>query len=334
MLLSPLILVRCTHTQILSDRQGFGNLCGYMGKGWKGRGQGMECLTPHKPLPLSEGKGIPSLLPMMFVGVCHITNVLSTNKAFCSQQPQPPHCVTTITNHHHLWQPSFNHLPPPLHTPMTTTGWQCHITGPIHMPLDDYGEGDLARQQPCHIVYMVMMLVVVPVHVTQGEQPDTPPPPLFTQEVGATLPTVMWQLTTDEGWQTAVNEVSHPTGLPLSFFQQVPCWPLPTEQQCGMTMTWWGHDNPSDHNDDTRNFTSQLLLPCQLTCALHSWGINVTLGCTLHGFLTCETPCTPLPVPADYPDPCRGYRFLEGMGIGHRKVTWGLPVLITTNSLY
>ena len=25
-------------------------------------GQGMECLTPHKPLPVSEGKGIPSLL--------------------------------------------------------------------------------------------------------------------------------------------------------------------------------------------------------------------------------------------------------------------------------
>jgi len=50
-----------------------------------------------------------------------------------------------------------------------------------------------------HIVYMVTTLVVVPVHVTQGEQPDMPPPPLFTQEVGATLPTAMWQLTTDEG---------------------------------------------------------------------------------------------------------------------------------------
>jgi len=123
--------------------------------------------------------------------------------------------------------------------------------------------------------------------------------------------------------------VSHPTGLPLSFFQQVPCWPPLTEQQCGMTTTRRGHDNPSDHNDDTGNFTSQLLLPCQLTCALHSRGINVTLGCTLHGFLTHETPCTPLPIPADYPDPCRGYGFLEGMGIGHRKVTQGLPMLIT-----
>ena len=127
-----------------------------------------------------------------------------------------------------------------------------------------------------------------------------------------------------------VNEVSHPTGLPLSFFQQVPCWLLPMEQQCGTTTMQQGHDNPSDHNDDTGNFTSRLLLPCQLTCALHSQGINVTLGCTLHGLKTHETPCTPLPVPADYPDPCQGYRFLEGTGIGHHKVTWGLPVPITT----
>ena len=57
----------------------------------------------------------------------------------------------------------------------------------------------------------------------------------------------------------------------------------------------------------------------------------MTLGCTLRGFLTRETPCTPLPVPADYPDPCQGCRFLAGMGIGHRKVTRGLPVPITTN---
>ena len=58
----------------------------------------------------------------------------------------------------------------------------------------------------------------------------------------------------------------------------------------------------------------------------------MTRGCTLHGFLTCETPCTPLPIPADYPDPCRGYGFLEGTGIGHREVTRGLPVPITTKT--
>ena len=46
----------------------------------------------------------------------------------------------------------------------------------------------------------------------------------------------------------------------------------------------------------------------------------MTLGCTLHGFLTHETPCTPLPIPADYPNPCQGCGFLAGTGIGHRKV--------------
>jgi hypothetical protein len=36
---------------------------GYAGKGLEGRGQGMECLTPRKPLPLSKGQGIPAVLP-------------------------------------------------------------------------------------------------------------------------------------------------------------------------------------------------------------------------------------------------------------------------------
>ena len=31
-------------------------------KGLEGRGQGTEWLTPHKPLPMSAGKGIPLLL--------------------------------------------------------------------------------------------------------------------------------------------------------------------------------------------------------------------------------------------------------------------------------
>ena len=33
-----------------------------MGKGLEGRGQGVEYLTPHKPLPLSKGTGIPLVL--------------------------------------------------------------------------------------------------------------------------------------------------------------------------------------------------------------------------------------------------------------------------------
>jgi len=72
-----------------SDEQGFGNPCRYTGKGLEGRGQGMECPTPDKPLPLSEGKGIPSLLPTgKSCDVCgHLThhNMLSTNKPFPSQ---------------------------------------------------------------------------------------------------------------------------------------------------------------------------------------------------------------------------------------------------------
>ena len=46
----------------VSVEQGFWKPQGYTGKGIEGRGQGMECLTPRKPLPLSEGRGIPSVL--------------------------------------------------------------------------------------------------------------------------------------------------------------------------------------------------------------------------------------------------------------------------------
>jgi hypothetical protein len=44
-----------------SVEQGFQKPQGYMGKDLEGRGQGSECLTPQKPLPLNEGKGIPSV---------------------------------------------------------------------------------------------------------------------------------------------------------------------------------------------------------------------------------------------------------------------------------
>ena len=44
-----------------SVEQGFWKPCRYAGKGLEGRGQGMEWLTPHKPLPMSMGKGIPLL---------------------------------------------------------------------------------------------------------------------------------------------------------------------------------------------------------------------------------------------------------------------------------
>src|ERR1700761_5527422 len=62
--------------------------------------------------------------------------------------------------------------------------------------------------------------------------------------------------------------------------------------------------------------------------------LSMTLGFTLCGFLTCETPCTPLPIPADYPDLCQGCGFLAGMGIGHCKVTQGLPMPITSVAVH
>ena len=44
-----------------SVEQGFWKPRRYTGKGLEGRGQGTEQLTPHKPLPMSTGKGIPFL---------------------------------------------------------------------------------------------------------------------------------------------------------------------------------------------------------------------------------------------------------------------------------
>jgi len=95
---------------------------------------------PHKPPPLSEGKGIPHcypwVSPVMFVGNCHITNVLIQQTSLSllnnHHRHDHPHCITTIAHHHHLWQPLFNQPPPPLHTPMMTTMWQHLITGPMH----------------------------------------------------------------------------------------------------------------------------------------------------------------------------------------------------------
>ena len=56
--------VVCGATDTVADsvEQGFWKPQGYMGKGMEGRGQGMEYLTPRKPSPLSEGRGIPSVL--------------------------------------------------------------------------------------------------------------------------------------------------------------------------------------------------------------------------------------------------------------------------------
>ena len=118
---------------IVSEEQGFGNPCGYIGKGLEGRGKGMECLTSHKPLPLTEGKGIPSLL---LAGKSHdVCRHLPHHKHVINKQMFPfsmttfitTHPVTTFTNHHHLWQLLFNHPPPPHHCTLQWW-WQCGNT--------------------------------------------------------------------------------------------------------------------------------------------------------------------------------------------------------------
>jgi len=94
----------------------------------------------------------------------------------------------------------------------------------------------------------------------------------------------MWQLTADGGWRTMVNQVSHPTALPLLFFHMRSRCHVGRRwnnnmgwQQHAMATTRQRHDIlTTDHNDDTGNsVTSQMLLPCQLTCALHLQGIDV-----------------------------------------------------------
>jgi hypothetical protein len=68
-----------------------------MGKGMEGQGQGMECLTPHKPLPLSEGRGIPVVLS---------AGMLLSNSHH-NHSDDHPHSVST-TSHNHR-STTFNH---------------------------------------------------------------------------------------------------------------------------------------------------------------------------------------------------------------------------------
>ena len=98
--------------------------------------------------------------PVMFVGICHITNMLSTNKYFLSQQPpssqptvSPPSPTTTTSSNHHSTTPHHHRM---------MTVWQCHITAPyahcfrwpgMSMDMPHCLDGDDA----CHP------------HITQGE---------------------------------------------------------------------------------------------------------------------------------------------------------------------
>ena len=80
-------------------------------------------------------------------------------------------------------------------------------------------------------------------------------------------PVTVSDMATNGGWRMTNYSQGEPSHCPLSFIfsheKQVPCWPT-MEQPQGTTTT-------QDDND----MTSQLLLPCQLTCALPSWGVHV-----------------------------------------------------------
>ena len=115
--------------------------------------------------------------PMMFVGICHITNMVSTNKCFLSQRPpslrptvSPPLPTTTTSGNHCSTTP-----PPPLHTSMMMTVWQRPVTAPYAHRFRWPGTSDvpccLDGDDTCHCP-----------HVTQGEQPDMPPPPLYSHK--------------------------------------------------------------------------------------------------------------------------------------------------------
>ena len=244
--------------------------------------------------------------PVMFVGICHITTMLSTNKCFLSQWPpsswpavSPPSPTTTTSGNHHSTTPHHHRM---------MTVWQCHVTAPYAHRF----------RQPGMSMDMPHCLdgddTCCP-HVTQGEQPDIPPPPLYSHE--KQVPHCQWRCTNNRQRMMNYGKLGGPSHC------------LPFSLADDRTTMW---DNKATIiSPPTTMTTSQLLLPCQSTYALHTWGITLpmTLGCTLHGFLTCETPCIPLPIPTDYLGPCQGCGFLAGTGIDHRKVTWGLPVPIT-----
>ena len=138
----------CMHD---SEEQGFGNPCGYTGKGLEGRGQGMECLTPHKPLPMTEGNGIPSLL--LAGKSSDVCGHLPYHKHVINKQMFPfstttfiaTHCVTTFANHHYFWQPSFNHPPPPLDDDSVAMPHYGSIHTPFQMTWHVNGHATLSR---------------------------------------------------------------------------------------------------------------------------------------------------------------------------------------------
>ena len=182
-------------------------------------------------------------------------------------------CVSTIVNHHHLWHSTtpHHHCAPQwwgqCGNMMSQAWYTCRFRQHmVKMTWHINGCAPLSRWW-WHMLSSLSTLLKV--------SNLTPLPPLFIWEVGAMSPLAAWQLTMDEGWWTTVNQVSHPTTLPLTFFHM--------RSRC--------HFGQRQNNDGRwrqdiilsqlttmmtpETVTSRLLLLCQLTCALHSWGIDV-----------------------------------------------------------
>ncbi|KIJ89908.1 hypothetical protein K443DRAFT_15700 [Laccaria amethystina LaAM-08-1] len=112
----------------------------------------MECLTPRKLLPLTEGRGIPSVLPTE----PHEWR-LQTNKPFS------PTIITTIHPHTPSPLPRATVVRPPS-TATAHADNDDNATSPAQQTDGD----DLAHPLTCHVVQTVTTHVVVTVHINPG----------------------------------------------------------------------------------------------------------------------------------------------------------------------
>jgi len=126
-----------------------------------------------------------------------------------------------------------------------------HITSAMWQP---YNMGQATSDDDHTMMIIVAVIVVVsPLHPTSSLPHPTniPPPP-------------------DKGqWP----QPHHPSAVTTDHDHD---WS--GQQQYGTTMIWDDNNMTNltpDHNDNAGNMTSQLLLLCQLTCALHLQGIDV-----------------------------------------------------------
>ena len=151
-----------------------------------------------------------------------------------------PHCVTTIANHHCLGQLLFNRPLPLLYTPMTTTVWQHHITGPIHTL---FWTTYLWWRWPGASINMPCC--VDDDNTCRRLCPHCPrwatwhPSPSIHMRSRCCV--AISDVATTGGWRIMNYSQGEPSHCPLALIfwheKQVPCW-LMTKQPHGTTMAW------------------------------------------------------------------------------------------------